>query len=56
MLAQLAAPESGTELSKEKGTRRVILPLRYEGTLNDGPYKATKDTFELDQAILPFIL
>jgi hypothetical protein len=58
-LAQSATLESNTELSKETQnpvTRWITLPLRYEGNFSDGPYKATKDTFELDQVVLPFRL
>jgi hypothetical protein len=32
------------------------LPLRYEAEFNDGAYNATKQTFELDQAVLSFSL
>jgi hypothetical protein len=58
-LGRAAAALSDTELSKEAEnpvTRIITLPLRYEAEFNDGPYKATKDTFEIDQAVLPFIL
>jgi hypothetical protein len=58
-LAQSAAPVSDTELSKEienPVTRRITLPLRYEADFLDGPYKATKDTFSIDQAVVPFRL
>jgi hypothetical protein len=60
-LAQSAAPVSDrdTELSKEienPVTRRITLPLRYEADFLDGAYKATKDTFEIDQAVVPFQL
>jgi hypothetical protein len=58
-LAQSAASISDTELSKEienPVTRRITLPLRYEAAFLDGPYKATKDTFEIDQAVVPFRL
>ena len=60
-LAQSATPESetDTELSKETEnpvTRRIMLPLRYEADFLDGAYKATKDTFEIDQAVVPFRL
>ena len=58
-LAQSEAPESDTELSKEienPVTRRITLPLRYEADFLDGPYKVTKDTFEIDQAVVPFRL
>jgi hypothetical protein len=36
--------------------RQITLPLRYEADFNDGAYEATKDTFEIDQAVLPFRL
>jgi hypothetical protein len=60
-LAQTATPVSDTdiELSKEienPVTRRVTLPLRYEAEFLDGAYKATKDTFEIDQAVASFRL
>jgi hypothetical protein len=58
-VAQSIAPVSDTELSKEienPVTRRITLPLRYEADFLDGAYKATKDTFEIDQAVLPFRL
>jgi hypothetical protein len=58
-LAQSAAPISATDLSKDAEnpvTRRITLPLRYEAGFLDGPYKATKDTFEIDQAVVPFRL
>jgi hypothetical protein len=58
-LAQSATPLSDTDLSKEAEnpvTRQVTLPLRYEADFLDGPYKATKDTFEIDQAVVPFRL
>jgi hypothetical protein len=60
-LAQPAAPvsEPDTELSKEienPVTRRITLPLRYEADFLDGAYRATKDTFEIDQAVVPFRL
>ena len=37
-------------------TLTITIPLRYEADFNDGPYYATKDTFELDQAVVPFRL
>jgi hypothetical protein len=60
-LAQSAASvsETDTELSKEienPVTRRITLPLRYEADFLDGAYKATKDTFSIDQAVVPFQL
>ncbi len=50
---------SNNDLSKESEnpvSRTITLPLRYEADFRDGPYNATKNTFELDQAILPFRL
>jgi hypothetical protein len=58
-IAQSAASVSDTELSKEienPVTRRITVPLRYEADFLDGAYKATKDTFEIDQAVVPFRL
>jgi hypothetical protein len=58
-LGQSETPVSDTELSKETEnpvTRRITLPLRYEADFLNGPYKAPKDTFEIDQAVLPFQL
>jgi hypothetical protein len=58
-LAQSAVPQSDTEVSKEienPVTRRITVPLRYEADFLDGPYKATKDTFSIDQAVVPFRL
>ncbi len=37
-------------------TRQITLPLRYEADFMYGAYYATKDTFEIDQAVLPFRL
>ena len=51
--------DTDTELSKEienPVTRRITLPLRYEADFLDGAYKATKDTFEIDQAVVPLRL
>ena len=57
---QSAAQEAdATALSKEMEnpvTRFVTLPLRYEAGLDNGPYSATKNTFEIDQAVIPFSL
>jgi hypothetical protein len=62
---QVAAPAAPTaaasnnELSKESEnpvTLTITVPLRYEADFQDGPYYATKNTFELDQAVLPFRL
>jgi hypothetical protein len=58
-LAQTPAPITDTELSKETEnpvTRQITLPLRYEADFLDGAYDATKDTYEIDQAVLPFRL
>src|SRR5215831_10292494 len=62
-LAQATAPvsdtDTDTDLSKEIAnpvTRRILLPLRYEAEFLDGAYKATKHTFEIDQAVVPFRL
>jgi hypothetical protein len=60
-LSQSAASvsETDTELSKEienPVTRRITVPLRYEADFLDGAYKATKDTFSIDQAVVPFQL
>jgi len=57
--AQSAMPISNTDLSKESEnpvSRITTTPLRYEAEFNDGAYDATKDTFELDQALLSFRL
>jgi len=58
---QTATPVSDTDtvLSKEVEnpvTQRITLPLRYEAEFLDGAYYATKDTFEIDQAVVPFRL
>jgi hypothetical protein len=37
-------------------TKLVTLPIRYEGEFDEGPYQATKDTFEIDQAIVRLAL
>src|SRR5215813_7749055 len=58
-LCQSTMTASDTELSKEienPVTRRITLALRYEADFLDGPYKATKDTFSIDQAVVPFRL
>jgi hypothetical protein len=58
-LGRASPPLNDTELSKESEnpvTRMITLPLRYEAEFNDGPYKTTKDTLEIDQAVLPFKL
>jgi hypothetical protein len=58
-LAQSAVPQSDTQVSKEienPVTRRITVPLRYEADFLDGPYNVTKDTFSIDQAVVPFRL
>jgi hypothetical protein len=58
-LAQSTTPISNTELSKESEnpvSRVITLPLRYEAEFDNGAYKATKDTLEIDQALVPFRL
>ena len=58
-LAQTPAPITNTDLSKDVENpvaRQITLPLRYEGDFQDGAYDATKDTFEIDQAVVPFRL
>jgi hypothetical protein len=58
------SPESHLEasndvLSKESEnpvTLTITLPLRYEADFEDGSNYATKDTFEIDQAVVPFKL
>ena len=50
---------SNDEISKEVEnpvTRHITLPLRYQADFDDGPYHATKRTFENDQAVVPFRL
>src|SRR5215469_11962812 len=58
-VAQQQASTSDTEVSKETEnpvTRYITLPLRYEAEFQNGADKATKDTFEIDQAVVPFRL
>ena len=58
-LSRSEAPESDTQISKQienPVTRRITLPLRYEADFLDGPYKATKDIFSINQALVPFLL
>ncbi|MGC2410328.1 MAG: hypothetical protein WA441_10135 [Methyloceanibacter sp.] len=58
-LAQSATPISNTELSKESEnpvSRVITLSLRYQADFDDGAYNATKDPFEIDQALVPFRL
>ena len=63
-IGQAGPPATRTQLTNDELSKEtenpvsllIILPLRYEAEFHDGPYDAAKDTFELDQAILPFIL
>jgi hypothetical protein len=58
-LAQTPAPISNTDLSKDVEnpvSRQITLPLRYEADFDDGAYNAAKETFEIDQAVVPFRL
>ena len=58
-VAQSADVSSDAELSKDSVNpvaRHITVPLRYQAEFQDGPYKATKSTFELDQAVVPFRL
>ena len=53
------AEASNDELSKESEnpvTLTITLPLRYEAGFDDGAYRDTKDTFAINQAIVPFRL
>ena len=58
--AQPSAPMTNIALSKEAENpvaRMITLPLRYEGTYQDGPSdSSTKSTIEIDQAIVPLKL
>jgi hypothetical protein len=56
-VAQSADGSSDAELSKDSVNpvaRHITVPLRYQAEFQDGPYKATKSTFELDQALCRF--
>jgi hypothetical protein len=63
-VGQPAAPgvqtqPTNNDLSKESEnpvSLLITLPLRYEADFHDGPYDATKNTFDLDQAVIPFRL
>ena len=58
-LSQSEATETDTEISKQVEnpvTHRITLPLRYEADFLDGPYKATKDIFSINQAVVAFLL
>jgi len=60
--AQTSSPPPAVTLDNNEISKQAenpvsnlaTLPLRYEADFNDGPYDATKSTFELDQAVVPF--
>ena len=59
LCAQEPASDRNTEVSKETEnplTRQITIPLRYEAEFHDGADKATKDTVEISQAVVPFRL
>jgi len=63
-LAQTASPASDatlpdTQFSKDSEnpvTRQITLPLRYEADFRNGADKATRDQFQISQAVVPFSL
>jgi hypothetical protein len=58
-VAQNVAKLSDAEVSKESDnpvTQLITIPLRYEADFDNGPYKATKDTFSINQGVVPFLL
>ncbi|MGB8603711.1 hypothetical protein [Bradyrhizobium sp.] len=58
-VAQTPMPITNDDFSKETEnpvTRQITLPMRYQADFVDGADKLTKETLELDQAVLPFRL
>jgi hypothetical protein len=58
-LAQSDVPLTDAEVSKETDnpvTLQIALPLRYEAEFQEGPTESTKETLEIDQAVLPLRL
>ena len=58
-VAQTPMPITNDDFSKETEnpvTRQITLPMRYQADFVDGTDKLTKDTLELDQAVLSFRL
>ncbi len=55
-LAQGADVNALSKETENPVSRNITLPLRYEGNFDNGPYNATKNTFEIDQAVIPFSL
>jgi hypothetical protein len=58
-VAQTRMPITNDDFSKETEnpvTRQITLPMHYQADFVDGADKLTKDTLELDQAVLPFRL
>lgn len=57
--ATTQAAETDDELSKDAEnpvTLKITLPLRYGATFDYGAYHATRDTFAVNQAVVPFLL
>jgi hypothetical protein len=53
------AQSNDDDISKEVEnpvTRQITLPLRYQADFEDGAYRATKESFILNYAIVPFAL
>jgi hypothetical protein len=58
-VAQTPMPITNDDFSKETEnpvTRQITLPMRYQADFVDGADRLTKETLELDQAVLPFRL
>jgi hypothetical protein len=58
-LAQTVTPVTNDDFSKETEnpvTRQTTLPLQYQADFLDGADRLTKDTFQIDYAVLPFRL
>ena len=57
--AQIDLSSTVTELSKESEnpvSQVMTIPLRYQADFKEGAYDATKQSFELSQAVVPFAL
>ena len=55
----IIASQTDTDLSKDTENpiaHSIVLPLRYEAAFNNGAYRATKRTFLISQALIPFQL
>jgi hypothetical protein len=58
-IAQSEALTDNDQISEEMEnpvTRRITLPLRSQADFNEPPYGLTKDSFIINQAVVPFIL